>query len=687
MPRYDYIQVTLSEMLPAGPHVIYSYPAGAPEDSEAVFDATAAIKEFLNLRECYALWSRPQGHYFALLTPDPANAGHSLALTLRLDNECALSGKRTVAVLNELKKLLVEDRSHSSDSVDRALAAINLPRDPEKLKSWSYEKPLTSASAPKRPLCYRTYASTSELDSILSFPSQVEYACFERVLTVQATASLRPGARLDRITAPLKREYTVVTPVGCSASRTVVSEGERLTLTFTKAGFNPRTENISVGAPSPYVRYDGSAIRVKTPAESGMGFVRRIPLSVRSAKGMAIHGFTINVNGRPINTMEPFLEITEKDLAPDSKTEIQVASNNYKPLKVIKTPADLVNAEKVELVLEPIEQGITLRLDFGQGRIFQQEITLEKNTKEYSQLHSGNFHGFRAHRLTVVGNAEVYNVDMASPLRTAPNHTSAQGGSEDETRENSRHDESPRKPVAPVFDKVTSSDSRKESKAMRDRSKAIVKEIEEDAKKERKEEDASFTEETKRGGKGVMALIIAVGLILIACIVFLLLPDSTAELPAEQAEPELAAVPVASDNEPVLLEEPTTQQTSEEVVAPSSAADEAADIAYLNSNTKTWKASELKTEKYRSLITALEEGNIDAFVGNDYIAVSTNLDNKIARSVADMLWAAKGTPNQGGNERAMRKYASDGNVALYDLYEAVARVKPAEPNPSPRPVR
>lgn len=417
MSKFDYIRVTLSEMLPGGPHVIYSYPQGEPDDREAVFDGNAAIGEFISLRECYALWSTPDGHYFALVTPNPAG-GH-LTLTMRLDNECALPGKRIVGVLAELKKVLVEDRALSSDVVDRALTAMGLQVQPERLKSWQYEKPLTSASAPKRPFCYRTYASSSELDAILSFPSQVEYACFDRVLAVPATTSLRPGSHLDRITAPVKREYTVVTPTGCTASRQVVADGDRLTLTFTKPGFNPRVENISVGAPSPYVRYEGPALRVKTAAESGLGFVRRVPLHVRSAKGQPVNGFTINVNGKPINTMEPYIDITERDLSPASKTEIQVASNNYKPLKVVKTPAELVDCERLELVLEPVEQGITLRLDFGSGRIFNQEITLEKNTREYSQLHSGNFHGFRAHRLTVAGNAEVYNVDMNSPIRPA----------------------------------------------------------------------------------------------------------------------------------------------------------------------------------------------------------------------------------------------------------------------------
>ncbi|MCM1337770.1 MAG: hypothetical protein NC187_08710 [Candidatus Amulumruptor caecigallinarius] len=682
MSKFDYIRVTLSEMLPGGAHVIYSYPQGEADDAEAVFDGNAAIGEFISLRECYALWSTPKGHYFSLVTPNPS--GGSLTLTFRLDNECAMAGKRIVGILAELKKVLVVDRALSSEVVDRALTGLGLATVPEKLKSWQYEKPLTSASAPKRPFCYRTYASSSELDAILSFPSQVEYACFDRVLAVPATTSLRPGSRLDRITAPVKREYTVVTPTGCTASRQVVADGDRLTLTFTKPGFNPRVENISVGAPSPYVRYEGPALRVKTAAESGLGFVRRVPLHVRSAKGQPVNGFTINVNGKPINTMEPYIDITERDLSPTAKTEIQVASNNYKPLKVVKTPAELVDCERLELVLEPVEQGITLRLDFGGGRIFNQEITLEKNTQEYSQLHSGNFHGFRAHRLTVAGNAEVYNVDMNSPIRpvaqgAAPVQQGVTPQAPDMPRAASAQgtqDAAHRRPVAPVFDRDTP-DSRRERKEMRLRDKEIKKEIEAGAAQSDEPAEATFSIEEKRSNKGLWALVVVLALALCGGIAYFLWPDSFSR-GAEVAQ--------TADSTEVTLADGTVVAAETAAPAPASA-DEAADIEYLNENTKTWKLSELRTEKYRALLHAIEEGDIDAFLANDYVAIDRNLTNKTARSIADMLWAAKGSPNQTSNEKAMRKNFKDSTVAVWDLYEAVARVKPAEPNTTPRPVK
>ncbi len=687
MPKYGYIRVSLSETISGEPNVIYNYPTGEDIDTDAVFDGTKAIREFLNLRECYALWSSPRGHYFSLVTPNPASPdGSCFVLTLRLDNECALSGRRTVQLLGELKKMLVEDRSLSDDAVEHCFVSAGVPAEPERLKSWQYVRPLTSASAPKQPFCYRTYASSSELDSTLSFPSQVEYACFDRVLVVPATASLRPGSKLDRITAPVKREYTVIAPVGCTPSRIVVTDGERLTLTFTKAGFNPRSENISVGAPSPYVRYEGPALRVKTAAESGMGFVRRVPLEVRSSKGIPVNGYTINVNGRPINTMEPYIEITERDLSPNGTTEIQVASNNYKPLKVLKSPSELINCEKVELVLEPVEQGITLRLDFGGGRIFTQEITLEKNTPEYSQLHSGNFHGFRAHRLTVAGNAEVYNVDMKSPSRpvAAAVQPAVASATEAPAAIHHHQPQAPVRPVAPVFDRATPDmDKKRKDKARNTRE--LHKEISVAADSQSEMVDDAVEETvvgSKHSNRGLWFVVIMLVLIIAGGIAYFLLPDSepSQEFGQEVTQEELNAEIAATGSQP------TTAAASAATATPS--ADEAADIAYLNDNTKTWNIAELKTDKYKTLITALASGDIDAVINHEYIIVDKNLNNRIARSIADMLWAAKGSPNENANIKAMKKYVSeDGNVKVWDLYEALARVKPTEPNPAPRPRR
>lgn len=124
--------------------------------------------------------------------------------------------------------------------------------------------------------------------------------------------------------------------------------------------------------------------------------------------------------------MEPYIELLEKDVCDGEDVDIIVQSNNYRPLKLKKPSAEMLTVEELELVMLPVEQGVTLRLDFGDGRVFEQQISIEKNTPEYNRLHSGNFHGFRAHRQVTQDDSEVYNVDVRITSRpVAPNFESA----------------------------------------------------------------------------------------------------------------------------------------------------------------------------------------------------------------------------------------------------------------------
>lgn len=687
MTAFNYIDITLSRSTGSVTQMLYHYPTeSVAGDEDAMFDAKEAIGSFLNVKECYALWSTPKGHYFALITPGVGEGG-DLLLTLRLDNGAAMSGRSIVTLLAELKKTLVEDRDRRDDAVERCIAACGVPAEPQILESWGYRKPLTSAAAPTKPLCYRTYVSGNELDAILSFPVQVEYACYDRVLIVPATASLRPATRLDRITAPVKRTYTVVAPAGITVSRTVVTEGDRLQITFTKPGFNPRKETISVGAPSPYVRYEGAAVKIKSPGESGLSFVRRIKVTVKSAKGGLVTGYTLNINGRPVNTMDPFIELTEHDMAPGMKTEIQVASNNYRPLKTEMDPNDLARREELELVLEPIEQGITLRLDFGEGRVFEQQISIEKNTPEYSQLHSGNFHGFRAHRLTVAG-AEAYNVDVKSGTRPTPPAFANVAPVADR---------GPVKTKAPVFEKDTPEirEQRRRERAMNRESREIAADAVKSA-----ETTEEFRREEKRGPWVKYAIALITALVVIIFLVVWLSGGDKAPEKEEQligaSTTDLVENPEGSD---VITSDDNTMgaasaDNSANTTAPATAAaapanpdDSKADTDYLNSNTADWDASNLKTASAKKLIADMEAGNIEAITANDYFMNDKALTNTKARAVADMLWAAKGTPNQASNEKSLKKYCKDGKVKLHDLYEDLARRKPSTPNPAPRPRR
>ena len=683
--EYGYIGVSLHGHFESNLAVKYSFapelnakdgidPDALPEWQASLPDPEAIVRCFVNVRECYVMWQNAIGHYYGLITTNPLDPQTGrVMVTIMVQSGVEINGRTVFTALNGLKKVFLEEGNTSDSAVLQVLHASGVPVKPLMLPAWK----TTDGESVTKSMCYRTYLSTRELETIFSFPNQPEYDKYAHVIAVTATCSLRPGIKVERIMMPIKKTYSVVSPEDVTPSQTTVTDGDRLSLTYQKPGFNPRKETVTIGSPSPYVHIEGSVVVVKTPAESGLGFTRRVRLTVISAKGGMINGYTVSVNDRQVNTMDPFIELTESDLKSGHKVVIQAASNNYHPLKVELDP-DAIDADKgVELVLVPIEQGIVLRLDFGENRVFEQHISIEKNTPEYSQLHSGNFHGFRAHRLATAG--EVYHVDVrAAGKPVTPAFENVTGKNETLSV--------PAKRVVPVFEKVG---GKKEEPKPAVEPKPIEEEkpVEKPAKKAKSVDENGDT----KGGKmklrpGLFIGIVAILAVIICCIIFLptwtLKPGKTAQS-AENSEiqavenvaPAAEAAPAAAEPAPAAA--PAPAQMS---------ADEQADIEYLNANRK-WKRADLKSESARQLFDAIAQGDIKAFVNNPYFTTPNRATNKDAINVADFVWAAYGSPTQRSNEVAMKRGVKEDAVNMYDLYEATARVKPAkdEVNKEPRP--
>ncbi|WP_289741203.1 hypothetical protein [uncultured Duncaniella sp.] len=679
MSHYSYLHIALRGEIQGATRTIYSYPASG-SDIDPCWNSTmvepgAAIKRFLNASECYILQSSPLGHYFSLITRNTVSPERGyMMISILVENGCALTGRQLMNAFSQLKKVLIEDENLSDEAVDDALSQAGIPSEPLRLEAWKYHTP--DESAPLAEAAYRTYISQQELESIFSFPCQPDYSAYRCIIVVAATTSLRPGVKMPRITVAIRKLYSVVCPEGVSASSTQVYDGDRLELSFAKEGFATCKENVIVGTPSAYTKYDGSTIIIRTPAQTGIRFERRIPVRVMSAKGKQLNGYTITLNGRSVNTMEPYIELYEKDLQPGSEVEIVVQSNNYRPLK-LKTPAEeMLVTEQLELVMQPVEQGVTLRLDFGEGRVFEQQISIEKNTPEYNRLHSGNFHGFRAHRQVTQDDSEVYNVDVRITSRpVAPNF------------ESSDSDTGEKETKAPIFENISA-----DAKAERPKIDATLPtaiDPEEDDKSASRpsdttdndyrspepesDEDDDNDPTEKPTGKSRRNLFIWGGLAAIAAVIALVifLPQFTGP---SDTEAENIAGEEQSDDPNRLIPATMTQEEGE-------------DVAYLNTY-PVWEVDKMKSEMGKSLMAAIQAGDIDAVVNNDYYTVTGRATNEKAILVANLIWRAKGSYSDGSNRRIMRSAVKNGQIDLRTLSDNLAKRRPAEKeNTSPRPSR
>lgn len=698
MAQYDYIAVSLhgnynTDNPDNSLAVAYSYtPEGISSDWVASLpDPEGIVRSFVSARECYVMWQNENGHYFGVVAMNSQNPsmGHVM-VTVMLPPTVELPGSLIFRLLTSLKKLMLEEGLQSDEAVNQVLRSAELPLQPTVLPSWTVQPPKADA----KPLCYRTYMSTREFDPLFSFPNQADYEKYLYTIVITVTCSLRQNVNIDRIVTPVKKVYSVITPPYVTPSARIVTEGDHLELTYAKDGFNPRVENVTVGAPSPYVKYEGAALMVKTSDQSGMGFVRRVKTNVRSTKGGLIHGYTITVNDRPVNTMEPYIELNEVDLRPGRKIHIHAASNNFHPLKVEVDPATIGPDTVINLEMEPIETDIVLRLDFGEGRVFEQPISLEKNTPEYSQLHSGNFHGFRAHRQAGLG--EIYNIDVratAKPAAPAFDNVSAKATQSTPAEAPAQKPAAPgyvaHKPMAPVFENVTEkgmAEKRTTPKADTPNHEAPRYD-----KPQREVEDLRNDNDTAVERKPLNWRMIAsmVGLVCVIILALVLLPKLRSS--SDESVVRSSVVDTTATAAPVQI---TTQNTQPEIApaepkqeeAPAPVtADNEADYKYLNGNTGVWKRSELKSIDDQKLFDAIAAGDIRAMANHPYFSTPGVCTNKRALQAVEYAWASQGSQQESANREVMKKCATADQVNVTELWDKLSRVQPKEKYNQPRP--
>lgn len=649
MAKYNYISISLRRDCELSAKTVFSYPSdgGADRWEQQLVDPGAAVQRFLNAQECHVMQRSPRGNCFSLIT---RGADHRTGMVSMMVDDChGLTGKQVAAALMGLKPLLEDESLRTDAAVDAVLEQAGVPVEPVRVQGWCYRAAELPQGVQMADAAYRTYVTVRDLETIFSFPSQPEYDLYRCILVVAATVSLRPGVRMTRITQPVKRQYTVVAEQDVRLSAQTVFDGERLEITYTKRGYDDKTETVTVGQPSPYVKYDGARLTVRDPHKCGLMFSRRLPLEVVSAKGGQITGYTVSVNERPVSTVHPWVELTERDLAGD--VAIEAASTGYRPLKLTFTSDQLLGSDGITLAMQPLEQGVTLRLDFGQGRVIESQLMLEKNTPEYNRLHSGLFHGHRANRQVMQDGSEVYNVDVRAAVRTeTPLSATA----------------SPVETHSPMFEDVAHEAVDAAPKVDFD----LPQEVD-DADVQAEPRRLRLTPKMKR-------LLAAAGaFVAFVTMLWLLLTggNKPEEADAGQGEPVVAA----ADTVAALPQPAHVPAMDDEVTA---------DVAYLNVN-GVWVADSLRSESAKRLMAAMAAGDIEGVVKNDYFAVSGRCTNAEAERVADMLWRTFGSPSMRGAKSRLSKEACSGRVDLHALYESVARSQPKaeDANTEARPRR
>lgn len=681
--KYPYLDIAISVVTDADRPVNYSFNS-APTIALPSLSKLAA--HFVNLSDGYVMWQVGGRRAFTYFMLNDEGTSTILAITVRMDPDVLLAGRPIVNLLGTIRRTLVDGTRLTHETLIRTLSDSGFPEEP--LRSDARVDEPAAASG----LCCRSYISTTDLANIMAFPRQKEYLPYQGVIIIPATVSMQPESSIPVITEPLDKALAVVCPENVTASADMVELSDHLTVTYTLSGFDPQTVEFEVGTTNRYVRINGPALIVNTPLHAGISFTRSVPYSVTSANGNKLDTYTVLINGRTATRTEGAFEISNTDFH-DGKVTIAVSSTNFGTYSREFTPEELSESTPLEIVLEPEARKIGLRLDFGGGRIIEDFITLEKNTPEYNSLRAGSFHGFRAHRL-MGNNPETYNID----LRTAPDKTASTARFVAPVKENTAEE-----PAAPetteqmpetIIEKETTQTPTPNvpSAEWEERPhKRVAPKFENISEKKTKTENGQAENESSDDKKSantqkidMRLIIIGISVIAIALVVWWLMllfsGKEAAEAPLTEQTPEAIEEVAPTPSTPA---ENTAASTPAQTDTLAQAA-EKADIAYLNEHS-VWSIDKLRSEKYKSLITALREGDIQAIASHPYFSTPGTATNKLAVKMLEFLWAVKGTSMEKRNTNKTKELTKDGTVNIGELIDDLSRYQPAETNKAPRP--
>ncbi len=680
--KYPYIDVAVNVAEGVRPATMF-LTDGAPAVELPALSGIAS--HFVSLTDGYLMWPAGDKRAYTYFVLNESDGSATLTVTLLVEGDVLLSGRPIVNLLGAIKSRALGGETLTSDSMDRLIGESGFPEEPLRSECDMW---VTSGNGG---VCSRTYASPGELANILGFPRQKDYERYRGIVVVPASVMMVGGEELPQITAPVDKSLMVVCPEDVTASAQRVGFSDHLKVTYSCKGFDPVAVMFEVGTTNRYVRINGPALIVNSAKHAGIVFRRRVPYSVVTSGGVPIDTYTILINGRTASRTEEGFEVSNTDFE-DGTVKITVSSTNFTTYSQTFTSETLEESMPLAVVLEPESKDILLRLDFGGGRVVEERLNIEKNTPEYNQLRAGRFHGFRAHRL-MGSTPETYNIDVKPTYDATP---TAKARVEEATLPlEPIMTAEPAEPVAAETPKTKvvfsgeiapKHEGGPEAPTFEKAPTAIWEEV----KHERKAPE--FTNETL-GEKddepkrkydykkiGRIAGCVIAGIIVIWVISKLVSGCGGEGDVVDSLNVTTDSIAIVDSTTGKI--QPGGQTTT------AMTAEEKEDVAYLNDN-KVWKKDRLKSEKYRTLFESMAAGEVDDIASNDYFAVNGRATNSEAVKAMDMMWEAKGTPQERAHRRILKEQASKGTLDIHRLYEDLARRMPKaeDYNRSARPRR
>ena len=165
------------------------------------------------------------------------------------------------------------------------------------------------------------------------------------------------------------------------------------------------------------------------------------------------------------------------------------------------------------------------------------------------------------------------------------------------------------------------------------------------------------------------------------------------------ADPELIPSPFAEDTvaaPAVALSDTATQDSEPEpVIAPApempqpagtdvpEAVDPSADFAYLN-RSNIWQRDSLSSPEGLAVFDVFATGNLSRIPQTPFFS-SGKCTNPAVMKTVRLIWEAKGSLTQTGNQRALRRLEGKTMIDFDALFLELAGIRPSNPNNRPLP--
>lgn len=366
--------------------LIYTYPekvSDVPDWAKSLFDPRK-VRGLVKGDYCYALWHNDNGYYYVCIKTNTDSRSGCVMLALCAENKVPLDGKLMAGKMRSLLDFCLS----KNEVADITFVDISIKsKEIEDILTHRMHSVVTSSDSDK--MAYRLYRNEDDLGLILENPNQLAYSDYKCIVVIEES-SFDGDAMLTQsfthITEPIKKTYDIRSDSNdVVASKESVMEGEKFSITYSKAGYADEYVEVAAGRSTKYYTIDGNVINLKSSSEAGINFMKVIILQVVDEEtNSPIKKWSCKIDGSIRNDarVENADGSVSYRIEPNRAHKIVFIADGYEE-KTLELAAGENGLQTVRL--RSSDDSVFVRLQVGKEE-FSGSVRMKSNNKLYKPL-------------------------------------------------------------------------------------------------------------------------------------------------------------------------------------------------------------------------------------------------------------------------------------------------------------